>query len=121
MKMLIVDDSSVIRQRISRVAKDPRLPEFKIVGMARDGVEALRIFSRNLPDVITMDLTMPQMDGIACIEAMIELKADTSILVVSALGDKATALRALMKGAQGFLYKPFTDDQLVAALEEIIS
>ncbi|HVJ61334.1 MAG TPA: response regulator [Tahibacter sp.] len=120
MKLLIVDDSNVIRQRIARLAGDARLPNLSIVGQARNGAEALVLFQREQPDVVTMDLTMPELGGVECTEQMVALKSDVVILVVSALSDKPTALRALKKGAQGFLYKPFTDDQLVNALQEVV-
>jgi two-component system chemotaxis response regulator CheY len=67
-----------------------------------------------------MDLTMPQMDGIECIEKLVELKPAVRILVISALSDKATAVDAMEKGANGFLNKPFTDRQLNEALAELI-
>ncbi|MCL2871947.1 MAG: response regulator [Betaproteobacteria bacterium] len=121
MKLLIVDDSSIIRSRIARIMSDPRLPSLMIVGMARNGAEALELFSQTQPDLVTMDLTMPEMDGVECTESMTHLNADAGILVVSALSDKATAIKALKKGAKGFLYKPFTDEQLVNALLEMMS
>lgn len=120
MKLLIVDDSNVIRQRIARIASDARLPPMNIVGQARNGIEAVQMVRQYDPDVVTLDLTMPELGGEECTEQMIALKPELTILVVSALSDKATALRALKKGAQGFLYKPFTDDQLVAALQEVM-
>jgi two-component system chemotaxis response regulator CheY len=119
--MLIVDDSSLIRQRIARLVNDKRLPGMQIVGQAHNGTEALAIFRREKPDLVTMDLTMPEPGGVECTEQMVALHDGVIILVVSALSDKLTALRALKKGAQGFLYKPFTDEQLVSALREIVS
>ena len=120
-KLLIVDDSSVIRNHISRLMDDPRLSNLTIVGVAADGEKALVAATSFRPDVITMDLTMPNMDGEACIEQIAKILPDTRILVVSALSDKATAIRALTKGAHGFLQKPFSDESLVASLVEIMS
>lgn len=119
MKLLIVDDSNIIRARIARIALHPRLQGLSIVGLAKNGLEALELARRTPPDVVTMDLTMPGMDGIACISALMKHKPTLNILVVSALGDKTTAISALKKGARGFLHKPFTDEQLVEALLEI--
>lgn len=119
MKLLIVDDSNIIRSRIARIALHPRLHKLSIVGLAKNGLEAIELSRRNMPDVVTMDLTMPEMDGIACIEALIAEQSELNILVVSALGDKTTAISALKKGARGFLHKPFSDEQLVDALLEI--
>jgi len=72
------------------------------------------------PDLITLDRTMPLLDGEACIERIIDFLPETKILVVSALADKATALRAIKKGASGFLHKPFTDEELLDSLLELI-
>lgn len=119
MKLLIVDDSNIIRARIARIALHPRLSSLNIVGLARNGVEAVELCRRNAPDVVTMDLTMPEMDGIACIDVLMQDNPQVNILVVSALSDKATAIAALKKGARGFLHKPFTDEQLVDALLEM--
>jgi two-component system chemotaxis response regulator CheY len=121
MRLLIVDDSNIIRSRIARVTSDPRLPELVIVGMAKNGAEALTLLQQSHPDIVTMDLTMPEMDGVESTEAMVKLNPDVHILIVSALSDKATAIKALKKGAEGFLYKPFTDEQLIQALVELIS
>ena len=120
-KLLIVDDSSVIRNHISRLMIAPRLSNLTIVGVASDGEKALVAAKAFRPDVITMDLTMPNMDGEACIEQISQFLPDARILVISALSDKATAIRALTKGAHGFLQKPFSDESLVESLVEILS
>jgi two-component system chemotaxis response regulator CheY len=121
MKIMIVDDSMVIRNRIERLCADARLPDLHVIGLAADGSEAIEIAQRDRPDLVTMDLTMPHMDGEACIESLAALLPEVRILVVSALSDKPTALRAIAKGAHGFLYKPFNDDQLVEAMLELMS
>lgn len=120
MKLLIVDDSSVIRTRIARIAQDPTLAPIEVVGLARHGEEAISMCSRFRPDVVTMDLTMPNMDGIACIQKIVKMTGKARILVVSALSDKRTALRALTDGAHGYLHKPFTDAELIAGLQELL-
>jgi two-component system, chemotaxis family, chemotaxis protein CheY len=121
MRLLIVDDSNIIRSRIMRIVLAGTLPGAQIVGMARDGMQAVMMFKAHQPDVVTMDLTMPNMDGIRCIEEIMAINPDVPILVISALADKTTAIAALRKGARGFLNKPFTEKQLVAALKEVVS
>lgn len=118
---MIVDDSMVIRNRIERLCADGRLPQLSVVGRAADGVQAIEVARRERPDLVTMDLTMPHMDGEECIEALAGLLPEIRILVVSALSDKLTALRAIGKGAHGFLHKPFNDDQMVEAMLELMS
>lgn len=121
MKLLIVDDSSVIRSRIARQASHPALSSLHIAGLAKNGAEALTLYALHRPQLITMDLTMPEMDGLETIDAIIKINPSARILVVSALADRATAIRALKLGALGFLLKPFTDEQLVSSLLELMS
>jgi two-component system chemotaxis response regulator CheY len=118
LKLMIVDDSNIIRRRIERSQQIDRL---EVVGAASNGKAAVEMFLRTGPDVVTMDLTMPEMDGIECVEELIAINPKVLILVVSALADKATAVEAIEKGANGFLCKPFTDRQLNDALEELLS
>jgi len=114
---MIVDDSNIIRNKIARAMDTYGL---EIVGMASNGKMAIEIFVETRPQIVTMDLTMPEMDGIGCIRAIHALDPAVRILVVSALADKATAIQALKEGAQGFLCKPFTDDDLTAATGELL-
>ena len=116
-KLMIVDDSNIMRRRIER---SQQFDELELVGTAGNGLEALELFQKADPDVVTMDLTMPQMDGIECISRLVELKQAVRILVISALADKATAVEAMEKGANGFLNKPFTDRQLNEAIADLI-
>jgi two-component system, chemotaxis family, chemotaxis protein CheY len=120
MRMLIVDDSNMIRSRISRVVQSGGLAGVSLVGLARNGAEAVRIARATQPEVVTMDLTMPEMDGVECIGQLIRLFPRINILVVSALSDKSTAIAALMLGARGFVAKPFTDDELKMALLDVM-
>lgn len=120
LSMMIVDDSMIIRNRIARLVAGPALPHINIAGLAANGEMAIELARDSRPDLITMDLTMPLLDGEACIERIIDFLPETKILVVSALADKATALRAIKKGASGFLHKPFTDEELLDSLLELI-
>ena len=120
MRLLIVDDSNLIRSRISRVVQSGGLVNVSLVGLARNGAEALRIARATQPDVVTMDLTMPEMDGIECITEMLRLLPRVNILVVSALSDKSTAIQALRLGARGFVAKPFSNDELKIALLDVV-
>ena len=116
LKLMIVDDSNVIRSKIRRSIQNDR---FDLVASASNGTSALQKFHETTPDVVTMDLTMPHMDGIECIERLVEINPNVLILVVSALSDKATGIEALEKGARGFLLKPFNEQDLNNALLEL--
>jgi two-component system, chemotaxis family, chemotaxis protein CheY len=116
LSLMIVDDSNIIRRKIERCNDSEK---FHVVATAANGTEALERFAEVRPNVVTMDLTMPEMDGIACIQQLVALDANVRILVISALSDKATGISALKKGARGFLCNPFTEQQLIDALIEL--
>ena len=116
-RMIIVDDSNIIRRRIER---SQQVGNLEVVGSASNGEEAIELFRRTDPDVVTMDITMPHMDGIECVERLVALKPDVLILVVSALADKSTAVEAIKRGAQGFLLKPITPESLREAVADIL-
>lgn len=120
MRMMVVDDSSMIRTRISRIVQSGGLTGIALVGLARNGAEAVRIARATQPEVVTMDLTMPEMDGVECIRDLIRMLPKINILVVSALSDKSTAIAALRQGARGFVAKPFSDDELKLALLDVM-
>lgn len=119
-RLMIVDDSNVIRNRIERIFDASTTNTIEIVATAENGQQALEKFNEFKPDLITMDLTMPEMDGLTCIEKIVAQGTGVSILVVSALSDKATALKALQLGARGFICKPFNEEQLDTALNRLI-
>lgn len=118
--LMIVDDSMIFRNRIARLAADSRLQGVNVVALAADGFQAVQQAQIHKPDFVTMDLTMPRMDGPSCLQALRKVVPDSRVLVVSALSDRATALKALTRGAHGFLLKPFSDEQLVESLRELM-
>lgn len=118
MKLLIVDDSLIIRRSIERTFSSPAFSEVRTAG---DGMRALAEFRSFLPDIVTLDITMPHLDGIATLEEMLSINPEAKIMIVSALADDATAIEALTKGAEQFICKPFTTEELTKALEEMIS
>jgi two-component system chemotaxis response regulator CheY len=117
LKLMIVDDSNIIRSKITRTLSQHNM---EVVATASNGEEAISLFAKTTPDVVTMDLTMPRMDGLECIRALRKLNSNVHILVVSALADKATAIQALKEGAQGFLCKPFSEADLTEAMDELL-
>ena len=116
-RMLIVDDSNIIRGRIERSQKNDRI---EIVGNAENGRVAVDLCHKLRPDVATVDITMPEMDGIECVAQMLKINPDMLILVVSAMNDQTMILAALHAGAHGFLGKPFSEASLNAALNELL-
>ncbi len=116
-KLMIVDDSNIMRRRIER---SQQFEELELVGTASNGLEAIEMFRKMDPDVVTMDLTMPQMDGIECIENIVKIKPAVRITRDLGSGRQGDRGRGDGKGANGFLNKPFTDRQLNEAFAELI-
>jgi len=117
MRMLVVDDSDLIRRAIRRTLEKPN-DEIRTAGT---GIEALHVVERFDPQIVTMDLSMPQMDGLTCLEGILKMRPKARILVISALRDKPTAVEAVRRGAHGFLLKPFTPEALSFEIEDLIS
>lgn len=118
MKLLVVDDSLVVRNAIARsVQSGGAITE---VLRAEDGNQAVELFQAHLPELVTMDLTMPNLDGLAAIAQIRALDPQASILVISALNRHRIALDAIQRGACGFLTKPFTEREVCEALDELV-
>lgn len=113
MKLLIVDDSNIMRRAIEKYAAPLGL---ELIGTAGNGREALLLFEQLRPDLVTLDITMPLMDGLSCLYEMMKINPHAKVIVISALSDQATGLKALKLGARSFLPKPFTEKQLAEEL-----
>lgn len=116
--LLIVDDSLVVRNALSRTLSGGRVGE---VFVAANGLEAVTLFTRFRPELVTMDLTMPELDGLDAIHQILEVEPITSILVISALNSHSVALEAIRRGACGFLTKPFTEAEVRDAFDQLVN
>ena len=116
-KVLIVDDSLIIREAIHKYLKNF---DIEVVGTAEDGKVALEIFKNSEPDVVTLDITMPEVDGLTVLAEMLKIKSDVKVMVVTALSDKATGLKAIKLGAKSFLPKPFTPEKLQESFQRLV-
>lgn len=117
MKLLIVDDSTVIRRAIEKYLGSIGL---KVCATASNGKEAVELFQEHRPDLVTLDITMPQMDGLTCLEQIKKIDPKVKVIVISALSDQATGMKALKLGASSFLPKPFTEQQLVEEIRRVL-
>jgi len=116
-KLLIVDDSAIIRQAIQKHLMDF---DIEVVGTAEDGKIALEVFQETKPDIVTLDITMPEVDGLTVLEEMLKIDENVKVMVVTALSDKSTGLKAIKLGAKSFLPKPFTPDKLRTSFERLM-
>lgn len=116
-KIMIVDDSQMIIKLIQGFLQKYKI---EIVGTASDGKEAIELFKKTNPDIVTLDITMPEIDGLTVLEEILKMNETTKVVVISALSDNATALKALRMGAKDFIPKPFKEDNLKTVLDRLI-
>jgi two-component system chemotaxis response regulator CheY len=96
------------------------LTDIEIVAQASNGIEAIEQFEIHKPDLVTLDITMPQMDGLAALQAMLRIKPDAKIIMISALGSKATVVKAVNAGAASYLIKPLSGHLLIETINKIM-
>jgi two-component system chemotaxis response regulator CheY len=117
-KILVVDDAQFTRNMLKKIIEKTDYTE--VVGEASDGNEAIKLYKKLNPDLVTMDLVMPVKGGIETIEELREIDDDALIICVSALGQEALVLEAAKKGAKDFIQKPFKSDQVTEVLERTL-
>ena len=115
-KVLITDDTAFMRMTLRNVLEKNG---YEIAGEAEDGLQAVEKYGQLGPDLVTMDITMPNMDGITAIKHIIEKSPEAKIVVVSAMGQKALVIEALNAGAKDFIVKPFQPDRIIEALNKV--
>lgn len=113
--LLIVDDAAFMRLNLKNILKD----KYEIVGEAENGIEAVEMYQELNPDYVTMDITMPEMDGLEAIKAIMDIDPDAQIVVCSAMGQQKMVIQAIDAGAKDFVVKPFKDERVINALENI--
>ncbi len=115
-KILVVDDTQFMRQRIGKLLRQHGYETVE----AQDGEEAVQVYQRQKPDAVLMDITMPKKDGLTALGEIRELDPNASVIMLTALGQQATALQAIQAGAIDFLVKPYTPEQVISALERAL-
>lgn len=118
MKLLIVDDSNIIRKAVRKYTAKH---ELEVAATAADGQQALEQFKEHRPDIVTLDVTMPEVDGMTCLEQMLQIDPSCQIIIVTALSDKSMALEALEKGAIDYVVKPIQEDRLDRAVQKAMA
>ena len=102
-RVLVIDDSKFMANGIKSVLE---ALDFEVTGMAHDGLEGVAAFEEHRPDVTLLDITMPNMDGIQCLDRIRELDEDARVVMLSAIRNAETEQLCLEKGAKGFINKP---------------
>lgn len=102
-RVLIIDDSKFVVKQLTQILVSE---SYEVCGSANDGEEGVNLCKELDPDLITLDITMPKMDGITALDKIIEFNKNQKVIMVSALGKEDVVKRALLKGAKNFIIKP---------------
>lgn len=115
-RVLVVDDASFMRISLKNILERNG---FEVVGEASNGLEAVEKYFSLKPDIVTMDITMPEMDGVEALAAIKSKDPGAKIVMISALGQESWVKRAVMLGAKGFVVKPYKEDYVVQTLSKL--
>ena len=117
-KILIVDDAAFMRMMLKNILTSNG---FEIVGEAENGVQAVEKYKELKPDLVTMDITMPEMDGIAAVKEIMKIDPNARIVMVSAMGQQVMVIEAIQAGAKDFVVKPFQPDRVLEAINKALN
>jgi two-component system chemotaxis response regulator CheY len=116
---VIVDDAIFMRTLLKKMIDE--VENYNIVGEGSNGYEAIEQAKKNQPDVMTLDITMPDMDGIKAVKEILRVSPNTKILMVSAMGQQSMVIEAIKLGARDFVVKPFEKSRVLQAIKNILS
>jgi len=114
--MMIIDDAAFMRLSIRRMVENN---DYEIIAEGSDGLQAIELYKEHRPDITTLDITMPNMNGIEALKAIRSIDGNAKIIMVSAMGQENLIREAVMNGASSFLVKPFQKDKLLEVLDSI--
>ncbi len=115
-KVLIVDDAEFLRVRISKMLVGDGYEVFE----AENGLKAIEAFIANKPDMVLMDVTMPEMDGLTALKELRKLDPNAKVIMLTALGQESIVLEAVKSGAKDFIVKPFERDRVMSAINKLL-
>lgn len=116
-RILIVDDAAFMRMMIKDILTKNG---YEVVGEAQDGAQAVEKFKELRPDLVTMDITMPEMDGITALREIKKIDSNAKVIMCSAMGQQAMVIDAIQAGAKDFVVKPFQADRVIEAINKTL-
>lgn len=116
-RILIVDDAAFMRMMIKEILSKNG---FEVVGEASDGAQAVEKYKELSPDLITLDITMPEMDGISALKEIKKMDPNAKVIMCSAMGQQAMVIDAIQAGAKDFIVKPFQADRVIEAITKAL-
>jgi two-component system chemotaxis response regulator CheY len=115
-KILVVDDAEFLRVRISKMLKE----EGHDIIEAENGVKAVETYKSAKPDLVLMDITMPEMDGLGALKEIRSFDSSARVVMLTALGQESVVLEAIKSGARDFVVKPFERDRVLSAISKLV-
>lgn len=115
-RVLIVDDAAFMRMLLKDIISKGG---YEVVGEASNGAEAIEKYKEVKPDIVTMDITMPDMNGIEATKKIMEIDPNANIIMCSAMGQQMMVVEAIQAGAKDFIVKPFQQGRVVEALSKV--
>ena len=115
--VLIVDDAAFMRMMIKDILEKNG---YEIAGEAANGAIAVEMYNKEKPDVVTMDITMPDMDGIEAVKNIRAIDPNAMIIMCSAMGQQSMVMDAIKAGAKDFIVKPFQPDRVLEAVKKVV-
>ena len=115
--ILICDDAAFMRMMIKDILTKNR---YNVVGEAENGAKGVEKYNELKPDLVLMDITMPEMDGIAALKAIKAADASASVIMCSAMGQQAMVIESIQSGAKDFIVKPFQADRVIEAVKKVV-
>src|SRR3569833_4600237 len=116
-KILIVDDAAFMRMMIKEILTKNG---YNVVGEAQDGAQAVEKYKELRPDLVPMDITMPEMDGIHALKEIRSFDSNARVIMCSAMGQQAMVIDAIQAGAKDFIVKPFQADRVIEAIKKTL-
>ena len=114
-RILIVDDAAFMRMMIKDILTKNG---YGVAGEAENGLKAVEKYNETKPDLVMMDITMPEMDGIQALKKIKEADANATVIMCSAMGQQAMVIEAIQSGAKDFIVKPFQPDRVLEAIKK---
>jgi len=116
-RILIVDDAAFMRMMIKDILSKNG---YEVVGEAEHGGRAIEKYKELIPDLVIMDITMPEVDGIQAVKEIRKINNDSQIIMCSAMGQQAMVIESIQAGARDFIVKPFQAERVVEAVKKVI-